>query len=52
MIKILYITPIIFSLVLSSCNTVVGSAKGIGRDIKAVYIYTRDSVTDRPISDK
>lgn len=50
--KIIYIIPIIFSLILSSCNTVVGSAKGVGRDVKAAYIYARDSITDRPISDK
>ncbi len=39
-------------ILLIGCNTVVGTVKGVGRDAKAVYIYTRDSVTSRPISDK
>ena len=37
---------------LSSCNTVVGTVKGVGRDAKAIYIYSRDSISSRPISDK
>ncbi len=48
-----FIAIIIISIfTLSSCNTVVGTAKGVGRDAKAVYIYSRDSITSRPISDK
>ena len=39
------------SLALASCNTVMGTAKGVGRDAKAVFIYSRDAVTGRPISD-
>ena len=39
-------------LTFTSCNTVVGTAKGVGRDVKAVFIYSRDSITSRPISDK
>ena len=47
------IYSIIFAITfLVGCNTVVGTVKGVGRDAKAVYIYTRDSVTSRPISDK
>ena len=38
--------------VLTSCNTVMGTAKGVGRDAKAVYIYSRDAVSGRPVSDK
>ena len=37
---------------LTSCNTVMGTAKGVGRDVKAVYIYSRDAVSGRPVSDK
>ena len=37
---------------LTSCNTVMGTAKGVGRDAKAVYIYSRDAVSGRPVSDK
>ena len=37
---------------LTSCNTVMGTAKGVGRDVKAIYIYSRDSVSGRPVSDK
>ncbi len=40
------------SFILTSCNTVMGTAKGVGRDVKAVFIYSRDSITSRPISDK
>ena len=38
--------------VLTSCNTVMGTAKGVGRDAKAVYIYSRDAVSGRPVSDE
>ena len=37
---------------LTSCNTIMGTAKGVGRDVKAVYIYSRDAVSGRPVSDK
>ena len=37
---------------LTSCNTVMGTAKGVGIDAKAVYIYSRDAVSGRPVSDK
>ena len=37
---------------LTSCNTVMGTAKGVGRDVKAVYIYSRDAVSGRPVSNK
>ena len=43
---------LISTFILSSCNTVIGTAKGVGRDAKAVYIYSRDSITSRPISSK
>ena len=48
----LIILALIGSFILSSCNTVVGTAKGVGRDAKAIYIYSRDSITSRPVSDK
>ena len=41
---------ICFALI--GCNTVVGSVKGIGRDMKAATIYTRDAFTGNPISDQ
>ena len=41
---------------LVGCNTVTGTVKGVGRDIKATYIYSRDSVIGTirgtPISDR
>ena len=49
MIKIFILT---ISLFLFGCNTIVGSAKGVGRDIKAVTVYTRDAFTGKPISDE
>ena len=49
--KKLIILISIGSFTLASCNTVVGTAKGVGRDAKAVFIYSRDAVTGRPISD-
>jgi predicted small secreted protein len=49
--KLILILSTIGFLTLSSCNTVVGTAKGVGRDAKAVFIYSRDAVTGRPISD-
>jgi len=30
----------------------MGTAKGVGRDAKAIYIYSRDSISGRPVSDK
>ena len=39
------------TLFLFGCNTIVGSVKGVGRDMKAATIYTRD-VTGNPISDE
>ena len=37
-------------LMLIGCNTIVGASKGVGRDIKATYIYTRDAFSGNPIS--
>ena len=48
----LVIISLISIFILSNCNTVVGTAKGVGRDAKAIYIYSRDSISSRPISDK
>ena len=42
----------VICIFLISCNTVVGTVKGVGRDAKAAFIYTRDSISSRPISDK
>jgi predicted small secreted protein len=39
-------------LFLFGCNTVIGTAKGVGRDIKAVTVYSRDSIIGNPISDE
>ena len=39
-------------LLLFGCNTVVGSVKGVGRDMKAATVYTRDAFTGNPISDE
>tara|TARA_Y100000022_G_C13067737_1_gene291890 strand:- start:252 stop:407 length:156 start_codon:yes stop_codon:yes gene_type:complete len=36
----------------TSCNTVMGTAKGVGRDAKAIFIYSRDSISGRPVSSK
>ena len=49
MIKLLIV---LISLFLFGCNTIVGSVKGVGRDIKAATVYTRDAVTGNPISDE
>ena len=49
--KLILIFVTLGSLALTSCNTVMGTAKGVGRDAKAVFIYSRDAVTGRPISD-
>ncbi|MDC3017019.1 hypothetical protein OAZ90_00365 [Pelagibacteraceae bacterium] len=49
MIKLLILT---ISLFLFGCNTIVGSVKGVGRDMKAVTVYTRDAFTGNPISDE
>tara|TARA_Y100000590_G_scaffold315228_1_gene356488 strand:- start:3664 stop:3846 length:183 start_codon:yes stop_codon:yes gene_type:complete len=43
---------LLFSIFVVSCNTVVGTAKGVARDVKATSVYTRDALTGRPISDK
>ena len=50
--KFFFIISIISLFTLVSCNTVMGTAKGVGRDVKAVYIYSRDAVSGRPVSDK
>ena len=50
--KLVLTLSIIGALALTSCNTVMGTAKGVGRDAKAVYIYSRDAVSGRPVSDK
>ena len=42
------LTLIVF---LQSCNTVVGTVKGVAKDSKAFYIYSRDALTQRDISD-
>ena len=39
-------------LFLFSCNTIVGSVKGVGRDIKAATVYSRDALTGNPVSDE
>ncbi len=49
--KLILIFVTLVSLALTSCNTVMGTAKGVGRDAKAVFIYSRDAVTGKPISD-
>ena len=49
MIKIFLLTITLF---LFGCNTIVGSVKGVGRDMKAAIIYTRDAFTGNPISDE
>ena len=43
---------LIIFLFLFGCNTIVGSVKGIGRDMKAATVYTRDAFTGNPISDQ
>tara|TARA_Y100001970_G_scaffold211492_1_gene258195 strand:- start:339 stop:497 length:159 start_codon:yes stop_codon:yes gene_type:complete len=49
MYKILIILTLLF---LFGCNTIVGSVKGVGRDMKAATVYTRDAFTGNPISDE
>jgi predicted small secreted protein len=49
--KLILILVTLGTFTLASCNTVMGTAKGVGRDAKAVFIYSRDAVTGRPISD-
>ena len=49
MIKIFLL---IITLFLFGCNTIVGSVKGVARDIKAVTVYSRDALTGDPISDE
>ena len=43
---------IMLCLFLFSCNTIVGGVKGVGRDIKAATVYSRDAITGNPISDE
>ena len=43
---------LIISLFLFGCNTIAGSVKGVGRDMKAARVYTRDAFTGNPISDE
>ena len=43
---------VFISLFLFGCNTIVGSVKGVGRDMKAATVYTRDAFTGNPISDE
>ena len=49
MLKILIL---ICSVLLFGCNTIVGTTKGVGRDIKALTVYSRDAITGVPISDE
>ena len=49
MIKILILFLVLFMF---GCNTIVGSVKGVGRDMKAATVYTRDAFTGNPISDE
>ena len=49
MLKIIILSMTLF---LFGCNVIVGTAKGVGRDIKAVTVYTRDAITGNPISDE
>ena len=49
MIKVLLLTITLF---LFGCNTILGSVKGVGRDMKAATVYTRDAFTGNPISDE
>ena len=50
--KVFFTVSLIYFFALTGCNTVMGTAKGIGRDAKAIYIYSRDSISGRPVSDK
>ena len=49
--RLIFLFLTLGSFALASCNTVMGTAKGVGRDAKAVFIYSRDSITGRPISE-
>ena len=46
-----FLVLIFIATTLSSCNTVVGSVKGAAKDTKAFYIYSRDALTQRDVSD-
>lgn len=48
----LKIVTLLLCIFLFSCNTIVGGVKGIGRDIKAATVYSRDALTGNPISDE
>lgn len=43
---------LLMCLFLVSCNTIVGGVKGVGRDIKAATVYSRDALTGKPVSDE
>ena len=43
---------VLMLFLLFGCNTIVGSVKGVGRDMKAATVYTRDAFTGNPISDE
>ncbi len=45
------ISGIYIIIFLQGCNTVVGTVKGAAKDSKAFYIYSRDALTQRDISD-
>ena len=49
--RLILIILTVSAYTLTICNTVMGTAKGVGRDAKAVFIYSRDAVTGKPISD-
>ena len=49
MFKIIFLLVFIF---LFGCNTIVGTTKGVGRDIKAITVYSRDAFTGNPVSDE
>lgn len=48
----LKLITLLFCLFLFSCNTIVGGVTGVGRDIKAATVYSRDALTSSPISDE
>tara|TARA_X000000368_G_C22368465_1_gene423660 strand:- start:272 stop:430 length:159 start_codon:yes stop_codon:yes gene_type:complete len=48
----LKLITLVLCLFLFSCNTIVGGVKGVGRDIKAATVYSRDAITGNPISDE
>jgi len=49
---VLKIIILSFILLLFGCNTIVGTSKGVGRDIKAITVYSRDALVGNPISDE